>query len=716
MAKKMKKLMAMFLAVCVMSSSFAVTAFAADEEEIKTEQMIEGGLVTDITTTTETTTDENGNKTVTVTVEKTTNGIDSEGAKIKNEQTTVTSETTTEDGVVLESSVTDEGSEKSEQIVPSDNEVTVEVFEDGKPVEDASGSDNSASVVVSGDQKVGENDSEYDQTIVTTTDRTVEVKVEDVTVSTGTPIYIDKNGNLVGDIDEGFHYYWSDVYNIDGKSFVEGEAGTAKQVVVGSIYGYIVNPDGTRKTVHTDGVIQRVVSSENGTPEDRSDDYKVGGLYCVDSSTGVTEHMEYRKANLEDSDYYTAEEAAHLRAIMTYGYTWDDDDDMGYTNLANIKAMLKEAQENGDEATKELLKDMDIDNLTRQQAATATGMAIWQFGNRFELEEGQYVEFVSRDSNAANKARIETLYKYLLTLTEEAPEDETQIINEEKFIDELDMTVGGMVDGAEANADSDNSNDVYNVELKFSLVVQPDANGDDLIVKVIDDEGNVVKTARIAGEQKEGESFGYAKSTTDENGKTYYILEDLQLAENSNTSFNLKLEGSQMLKEGVYIFESQHLSNEENVDQYIEYFKECGVLEDMIQKYGNGTLEGLKEDIRKNYTKDHYNAQNFIGKFAGTAEVDVSMQIELSFNVDESVVTTEHIWRSEGSEEAPAGNGGVFALAVHRPLENIPEEEVPLADAPQTGDEAIVFAALTLLAGMSLMAMHVSEQKRKEEV
>ena len=376
MAKKMKKLMAMFLAVCVMSSSFAVTAFAADEEEIKTEQIIEGGLVTDITTTTETTTDENGNKTVTVTVEKTTNGIDSEGAKIENEQTTVTSETTTEDGVVLESSVTDEGSEKSEQIVPSDNEVTVEVFEDGKPVEDASGSDNSASIVVSGDQKEGENDSEYDQTTVTTTDRTVKVEVEDVTVSTGTPVYVDKDGNEVGRTDDGFNYYWSDIYTVDGKSIIDGEVSDAFWTT-GRVSGYIVNADGTRTEIHREGVCQRVVAHDNGTPEDTSDDYEVGGLYCVDASTGIRQYLKYRKANLEDANYYNEDDIAHLRGIMTHGYTWDDDEEKGMTNLENMKAMLKEAQTNGDEATKALLKDMDIDNLTREQAATATGMAVW---------------------------------------------------------------------------------------------------------------------------------------------------------------------------------------------------------------------------------------------------------------------------------------------------------------------------------------------------
>ena len=109
-------------------------------------------------------------------------------------------------------------------------------------------------------------------------------------------------------------------------------------------------------------------------------------------------------------------------------------------------------------------------------------------------------------------------------------------------------------------------------------------------------------------------------------------------------------------------------------------------------------------------------SQSFVGLAEGTNYVDITKSMTIKFDVDEdNHVVAERTWHDEADPEVPE-NPGVFAVAVHRPLENIPEEEVPLADAPQTGDEAIVFAALTLLAGISLMAMHVSEKKRKEEV
>jgi len=719
MAKKMKKMMSMVLVLCMMASMFSVSALAADETTVETETIENGGLTTEVKTTTTTEKDENGNTTVTVTVEQNTSGTNSDGATVESSETSVKTTVTDEDGEKLSETKVEEGKEVTTEVVPGDDEISVDIMENGEVSDDLTGSSDSVDPEVSGDQKKGEDDPVYNQTTVTESERTAEVIVENITTSTGTTEYVDEDGNLVKDIDNGFGYYWSDVYNIDNKSFVDGETGTAKQTVVGSVYGYIVHPDGTRTCVHTDAVCQRVVSSENGTPDDRSDDYKIGGLYCVDSSTGVNNYMEYRKANLEDSDYYSEEEASHLRAIMTYGYTWDDDDDLGETNLANIKAMLKDAQVNGDEATKELLKDMDIDNLTRKQAATATGMAVWQYGNRFELGEGDYIEFVSRDSDAANKARIETLYKYLIGLTMEADEEETQVINEEKFVDDLQMNIGGMAKNHENNSDDDATNDVYNVELKFSLVVKPSLLNDDLIVKVLDSEGNVVKTARIAGEAKEGERFGYAKTVEDENGKTYYVLEDLQLEENSGTSFDLKLEGTQALQEGIYIFESQHLTGEERVQQQIEYYRECGVLEEAAAELGG--LEELETYLRNKYTGDSYDAQNFIGKFAGTAEVNVSTQIDMSFSVDEATVTTERIWRTDSEHEtpnAPANNPVtpvVLDVQVHRPLTNIPDEEVPLAEAPKTGDEVVLFGMMALLAAMGLMAMQASEKKRKAE-
>ena len=781
MAKNIRRMFAMVLVMCMILSALPMQALAAEGDGVVTETV--DGI--DITTTTTTiTSTENDQNTIVVTVEKVSEGTkESTGEQVSASEQTTTTTVTDNNAQLIESSSStesdstiistdaegntvtvqteqitesadsangdtydfeqtqttttvvsengtettlevEEGSETTVEVVPTDDEINVDVIVDGEVQEDASGSSNTAGTTVTGDLKE-ENPDNYDQTTVTTTDKTVDVTVENIEISTGTPVYVDDEGHIVGKTDDGFNYYWSDIYTVDGKSIIDGEV-SQNLWTTGRVIGYIVNADGTKTEVHREGTCQRVVAHDNGTPEDPSDDYEVGGLYCVDASTGIKQYLKYRRANLEDASYYDENDIAHLRGIMTYGYTWDDDDDNGYTNLDAMKTMLKDAQENGDEATKALLQDIDFSTLTREQAATATGMAVWTYGNRYVLEDGQRVEYVTRNETAENARKIETLYKYLMTLTKEAPE-ETQIINEEKFIENLDMTVGGMAEGNAANTDNDSTNDVYNVALKFSLVVEPSKENDDLVVKVVDGNGNVVRTARIAGEKKENEDFDYAKTEVDENGKTYYVLEDLELAENANTSFNLKLEGTQLLKEGIYIFESQQLSQEETIDQLVQLMEQSGELEDMLKEYG--TMDAVREAIAKNYSADIHESQNFIGKYEGTAEIDVSMQIDLTFNVEESVVTTERIWHVEKDPTAvppqydrdtpvydePAPVAMMFRLNNQDNLEEIPEEPVPLAAPAITGDNSGLWVAVILLSLFCMVAVNVFDKKRQHE-
>ena len=117
------------------------------------------------------------------------------------------------------------------------------------------------------------------------------------------------------------------------------------------------------------------------------------------------------------------------------------------------------------------------------------------------------MEMRSRDGNAVTAATIEAVYKYLITLKESATNEdgtykETQVINEEKFVEEMEVTIGSMVKDHENNQDTDHDNDVYEVGLKFSLVVEPDINNDDLVVKILDSEGNEVKSVSQVQQRK----------------------------------------------------------------------------------------------------------------------------------------------------------------------------------------------------------------------
>ena len=102
-------------------------------------------------------------------------------------------------------------------------------------------------------------------------------------------------------------------------------------------------------------------------------------LYCCDVKTGVKDGVYYKRVNLEDSNYYDAEAASHVRAIVTNSYP--------YISLDEMKANLKEA---GFE---------DAENLTRSEIITAVQGAIWSFANE-------------DDNKAYDKVNYNDLYQY----------------------------------------------------------------------------------------------------------------------------------------------------------------------------------------------------------------------------------------------------------------------------------------------------------------
>ena len=84
-------------------------------------------------------------------------------------------------------------------------------------------------------------------------------------------------------------------------------------------------------------------------------------MYCCDQVTGYNDAAYYKRINLEDSNYYTAEEAAHIRAIVTSSYPYVSMDKM-----------------------KEVLADDEFeyaDELDRAEMIAAVQAAIWYFAN-----------------------------------------------------------------------------------------------------------------------------------------------------------------------------------------------------------------------------------------------------------------------------------------------------------------------------------------------
>ena len=97
--------------------------------------------------------------------------------------------------VTTEKEVVD-GTEITE--APNNDEIKINVMKDSKVSEDLTGSSETKEPETTGDLK-SDNPNNYNQTTVTTEERKANVNVNEVSVSSGIPVYIDENGNKTGD-------------------------------------------------------------------------------------------------------------------------------------------------------------------------------------------------------------------------------------------------------------------------------------------------------------------------------------------------------------------------------------------------------------------------------------------------------------------------------------------------------------------------------------
>ena len=413
--------------------------------------------------------------------------------------------------------------------------------------------------------------------------------------------------------------------------------------------------------------------------------------YCADIATKTQDNFGYNIVNLEDSTYYDEAQAKQIRTIATNGYwgtTGTETDEEGNTvpKAGSLEAMKQMLLASGQFTADELA------SLNDGVALSATQMAIWSCSNHMagaEFVNTNYVEtqyttgYVPQDKEDETKLMFK-IYEYLthLTPTEiEKPTTADTIINADNFLKDMSVTVIEKAEDHENNKNESDKDDAYVTNLSFALVVTPSTeNGDNLVVKVLDPLGNVLACGRVAGENKDGES--YDMLTADENGN--YTLSGITLVEGS-TNFNLTLEGVQNLKEGVYLYTSEiDTAEDENPD-------------------------------------NDRSSQTMVGMAGGKREVGVSMKLEFELSVEDAVVVTERVWRSDydnynppggntppsGGETPPSGEVNPPEDIIEipdedTPLVDIPEDDIPLADVPKTGDASALWMALSALSAAGL--------------
>lgn len=315
--------------------------------------------------------------------------------------------------------------------------------------------------------------------------------------------------------------------------------------------------------------------------------------YCTDLKVDAIP-FDYNVARLEKSGYYGEGAEDHVRAIALNGY-WGTETGTG--SLDEFKNMLQKAQENG-----KLDGSLDINAITPGMALTATQAAIWYYGNsgedklsdqeitgRFYTSPNNY-----REANESEAKTINAVYKYLISLEEEATIDNT-LISKDDFAKEVNLKINKKNEVPEGANESESSKSSYDVDLSFTMGLDVDSDVDgDLTVSVVllDQDGRPVlgedgkpktlATGKLNGENSDGLTYDKKNNS--------YTFSGLTLE--SGAKLDLKLDGTQNLQEGVYLFSA------------------------------NG-----------GYNK----AQTFVG--VGNVQQEVNLNVELEFNVTDPAAT-----------------------------------------------------------------------------
>lgn len=558
-------------------------------------------IITDTTTTT-TTHEEKDNGTTVDSTETTFSSVivDSDGNTLQDVGYTEGSETTV--------------SEKSEHV--EDLSVTFDNVTPGTQTDTST----PEQPLTTGDLKEDDSDESYDQTTTSESARELTVTLTNTEVTEGDAAGIDLEKGLSA-IEPTFTGTEQDMHIHKNIQF--DPSGTAPDGYDYYYSGYTGDSSYGAKRTEDDGSIDYADILQFELTEKNSGETLA--VYCVDLSTGTQDGWWYSVENLEDADYYSVEDAKHIRAIVTNGYwgvadpqlppgTAADDTPPPSGSLANMKAVLKQAILDDPTAADGLTAD-DIDKMTEGEAMAITQMAIWKYGNQIEGEftlipsnydghnEDSYTG--DNDPSAATTAawnRISKISALMATMSKDT-DNATEVLSPDKFISDLTVTVKDKVEDHANNLDSSDNNDAYNAELSFVLEVVI-TEKDELVIKVLDANGNEIRSAKLGAT---GSAAAADTILPDENGS--YVLTGLTLIE-GDVSFSMKLEGAQYLEEGVYIYSSE------------------------------SRKVGSKETP----------AQTFVGIANGYQAVDLSMNVELKLEVDEGQLTTEREWRNSWGE------------------------------------------------------------------
>ena len=444
--------------------------------------------------------------------------------------------------------------------------------------------------------------------------------------------------------------------------------------------------------------------------------------YCVDLATNANRGMVYEIGNIEDQSYYqgssVADAEAHIRAIALNGF-WGTASGTG--SITEIRRMLVE--EHGWSAERAA-------TLTEGQALTATQAAIWNYGNNDGNRRVHAVVVRARyDGNItdAQIKNIQDLYAALLSKTAPA-EKPTNILDVSDIIGSQ-ITVGEKVENNTNNTDDNADNDVYNAGVSFTVAIVPTEN-DQLAVVVTQGNTEVGRMDLTA-----------ANGTQDGKGNTTYTMNNLQLQE--NLSINLSLDGTQHLKQGVYLY----TATVNGVPSYTasQTFVGVGEGSHSVALDVSMTFDVTDETATRNSSSGSSSRSRQDKKVTQTTDTEINEEVVALMEIT-TVTVTEHgsEWNEEYKEEfkyndntnkkkekeekkdeekdkdKDGGNEYTEEYIIDDgdvPLAELPEVDIPLADiilddVPKTNDASALWLALSGFSGIGLAGLFGRKRRK----
>ena len=260
--------------------------------------------------------------------------------------------------------------------------------------------------------------------------------------------------------------------------------------------------------------------------------------YCCDVQTALEYGTDYKRVNLEDSNYYGENSAKHIRAILQNAYP--------YLTISEMKASLKAGGLGSD----------FVDSLTRADMIAAVQMAVWTYANAGE-NDGALGYFASidipkntgiyftplhdytnecwewlpgkrqRSYDARAEYRVNTLAYYLCNL-EGVEAQEDQIV-----ISDVEVTRADLLAGTDG---------MYRVGM-YIYLNNGGSQQDDLKVTVSSYHTN-----------EDGTVTMIAQSNQVVSGRTEL---EMSVKASSGDTIRVVLEGTQTLEKGVYFYEPE---------------------------------------------------------------------------------------------------------------------------------------------------------------